>query len=131
MVSADLSATEIDVCFHFSILSMDAQAGPSEIPPAGANTMAFKLHVLSPSAGMPDRLTFERINGSMTVSELKTKIHDVADTHPRPSRQRLIYRGRPLVRDDMTMKEVFGSEAVRSNRAQIQKGRQANLDSDY
>jgi hypothetical protein len=71
------------------------------------------LHVLSPSADVPNKITFPDVPVSATVGELKTKICNVVDSRPLPERQRLIYRGKPLLRDAATLKDVFTEEAVR------------------
>ena len=71
------------------------------------------LHVLSPSSEVPNKLTFPLVPASTTIGELKIKIRDEVTTSPAPERQRLIYRGKALTQDSITLKEVFGQEAVR------------------
>lgn len=73
----------------------------------------FMLHVLSPSADVPNKITFPDVPVSATVGELKTKICNAVDSRPPPERQRLIYRGRPLLRDTATLKDIFTEETVR------------------
>ena len=70
------------------------------------------LHVLSPSAEVPHRLAFPDFSISSTVHELKRSIQNAVTTKPAPERQRLIYRGRALVHDHVTLREVIGQEAV-------------------
>ena len=70
------------------------------------------LHVLSPSAEVPQRLAFPDFSISSTVHELKIAIRNEVTTKPAPERQRLIYRGRALVHDHVTLREVIGQEAV-------------------
>jgi len=89
-----------------------------EIPPPSPETPVSKpqtifLHILSPSSEVPNKLTFPSIPVATTVGELKIKIQDVVATKPAPGRQRLIYRGKALVKDTDTMKDVFGQETVR------------------
>ena len=71
------------------------------------------LHVVSPSAEVPDRLVFPDFSTATTVIGLKRAIQDRVPTKPAPERQRLIYRGRALIQDNVTLKEVVGLEAVR------------------
>ena len=70
------------------------------------------LHVLSPSAEVPHRLAFPDFPISSTVHELKRAIQNAVTSKPAPERQRLIYRGRALIHDHVTLKEVIGQEAV-------------------
>ena len=87
----------------------------ADVPDQGQSTpkpQTIRLHVLSPSAEVPNKLTFPLVDISTTVGELKRKIQDAVDTKPAPERQRLIYRGKPLTRDNFTLKDVFGEEAV-------------------
>lgn len=72
----------------------------------------FILHVLSPSADVPNKITFPDVPVSATVRELKSKICNAVDSRPSPERQRLIYRGKPIVRDTFTLKEIFTEETV-------------------
>ena len=72
----------------------------------------FILHVLSPSADVPNKITFPDVPVSATVGELKTKICNAVDSRPSPERQRLIYQGKPLMRDTNTLKEIFTEETV-------------------
>ena len=82
-----------------------------DAPSPGIQTIF--LHILSPSSEVPDKLTFPAIPVTTTVGELKNKIQDAIATKPSPGRQRLIYRGKALVKATDTMKDVFGQEAVR------------------
>ena len=70
------------------------------------------LHVLSVSTGIPDKLTFPGLPASTTIGGLKTKIQDAVITKPHPGRQRLIYRGKALGQQDMTLETLFGLETV-------------------
>ena len=92
--------------------SSSADGQPQESRPT-AQPHTIILHVLSPSSEVPKKLTFPLVDVNMTVGELKRKIQDVVVTKPAQVRQRLIYRGRPLIRDSTSMREVFGEEAVR------------------
>lgn len=49
----------------------------------------------------------------MTIGELKYEICDKVASRPRPERQRLIYRGKALVQENLTLREVFSQDTVR------------------
>lgn len=70
------------------------------------------LHVLSPSSEVPNKLTFTEFPTSATVAELKKAIQDAVATRPAPERQRLIYRGRALLQDNISISDIIGQEAV-------------------
>ena len=72
----------------------------------------INLHILSPSNEVPGKLTLNDCLTSMTIAELKVKIRDAVGTRPPPERQRLIYRGKPLVQESATLKDVLTPEAV-------------------
>ena len=66
----------------------------------------------NPPAEVPDRLTFSKIPLTTTIGELKKRVQDAVSTKPAPERQRLIYRGRALGQQDLTLATLFGNEAV-------------------
>ena len=70
------------------------------------------LIILSPSSEV-NKLTFPALSTATTVGELREKISSAAETHPAPSRQRLIYFGRPLNDAKKTLKEIFTQDIVR------------------
>lgn len=74
---------------------------------------AILLHVLSPSIEIPNKLTFSDVPTTTTVAELKTKICNAVPSRPATERQRLIYRGKALVKDGATLAEIFSQETVR------------------
>lgn len=71
------------------------------------------LHVLSPSTEIPHKLIFSDVPTSTTVAELKTRICNAVPSRPASGRQRLIYRGKALVKDGATLAEIFSQETVR------------------
>lgn len=79
---------------------------------SNSNEQKILLHILSPSFGVPNRLTFQDVSTSTTVGELKKKIHDAVPSKPSPQWQRLIYRGRALVQDGITLKDIFTQDMV-------------------
>jgi hypothetical protein len=71
------------------------------------------VHVISPSTEVPNRLTFPEVPVSTTITELKKLIQDAIPTKPSFERQRIIYRGRPIIQPELTLASLFGAEAVR------------------
>lgn len=80
---------------------------------SAAKRQNFMLHVLSPSADFPNKITFPDVPISATVGELKKRIWKAVDSGPSPELQRLIYRGRPLAQDTTLLKDVVTQETVR------------------
>ena len=73
-------------------------------------TQRINLNILSPSG---DKLTFNDYPVSTTIAEVKSRIRDTVETAPPPERQRLIYRGKPLLQESATLEDVLTREAVR------------------
>jgi hypothetical protein len=72
------------------------------------------LKLLSPSPEVPaSGLLFENISPATTLGELRSKVQAALPSHPLPARQRIIYFGRVLQRDDDTLSGVFGADNVR------------------
>ena len=75
---------------------------------------ALDIKVLSPSPEVGAAgLFFENVPVTSTVAEFKARIREALPTRPGPERQRLIYLGRALARDQEPLGEVFGRNAVR------------------
>ena len=91
----------------------DSRPAMSETASGAQN---ITLNILSPSTEVPAKLTFRDCTPSTTVADLKVKIQNAVATRPAPERQRLIYRGRPLVQDTVTLADVFTHSAVGSCR---------------
>ena len=72
------------------------------------------LHLLSPSIEIPNKHTFSDVPTSTTVAELKTKICNAVPSRPATERQRLIYRGKALLKDGATLAEIFSQGTVRA-----------------
>ncbi|KAA8651503.1 uncharacterized protein ATNIH1004_000391 [Aspergillus tanneri] len=80
------------------------------IPPTDVSTKSpqgFVLHVLCPSLPPPNRFTFKDLTPSTTVAGLKTHISQFVPNHPAPETQRLIYRGKPLANDGVSLQSVL------------------------
>ncbi|KAK1240602.1 hypothetical protein MKX07_004630 [Trichoderma sp. CBMAI-0711] len=72
------------------------------------------LQVVSPSVGVSRPLLFPGLPAATTVKQLKERIRQSLPLRPSDEHQRLIYRGRALVRDADSLQDVFGAEAIRS-----------------
>jgi Ubiquitin family len=69
------------------------------------------LHVLSPSPEVNGgRVTFPSIPLDTKISHLKSRIQNSMIAPVPPERQRLIYRGKPLLNMDATLRQVLQSE---------------------
>ena len=75
---------------------------------------SLNLQIVSPSASVTRPLIFPSIAVSTTVRQLKEKIREAVATRPADDQQRLIHRGRLLAREDDTLENILGTEAVGS-----------------
>lgn len=84
---------------------------PSGAEPSSPTT--FSLQIVSPSSGVPGgNLKFARVPANTTIRELKERIRDTLESTPSDQQQRIIHQGRMLARDDETLLDVFGANAV-------------------
>ncbi|KAF7117388.1 hypothetical protein CNMCM5793_006290 [Aspergillus hiratsukae] len=81
--------------------SSDQPTAALERPPR-----SITLHVLCPS--LHDRFTFDNLPISTTVARLKARLTESIPGSPAASNQRLIWRGRALSDDAMTLESVLG-----------------------
>ena len=93
-------------------MSMDGPASTTAAHDAEQVVQGIKVHILSPSPDLPNRLTFPNLDKKTTLGDLKERIQNAISSRPSPAWQRLIYRARPLVRDGATLEDIFGSLAV-------------------
>ncbi|TLD27790.1 hypothetical protein E2P81_ATG11078 [Venturia nashicola] len=83
-------------------------------PPDGRTTIDVKI--LSPSQEVgTGGLQLKNIAVNTTIRALKAAIAESIPSHPGPERQRLIYLGRALSRDDDDLLTVFGREAIQND----------------
>ncbi|PWY90045.1 hypothetical protein BO70DRAFT_359036 [Aspergillus heteromorphus CBS 117.55] len=68
---------------------------------------SFVLHVLCPSLPPPNKFSLEGLSPSSTVAALKARISQTIPSEPSPESQRLIYRGKPLINDVVTLRDVL------------------------
>ncbi|KAL9020115.1 MAG: hypothetical protein Q9185_002645 [Variospora sp. 1 TL-2023] len=89
--------------------------GSSSAPPV-PYPGTIVLNVLSPSTEeVPNKLTFTEIPISTTIRALKERIRDAVPARPFLARQRLIYQGKVLASDTVSLEDVFGQETVRQS----------------
>ncbi len=77
-----------------------------------AHEPTVNLQIVSPSVGVNRPLLFPGTLASTTIRQLKEKIRETLPLRPADEHQRLIHRGRALMRDSDTLLDVFGAEAV-------------------
>ncbi|KAL4880978.1 hypothetical protein BJY04DRAFT_190538 [Aspergillus karnatakaensis] len=78
---------------------------------AGNGAEGFILHVLCPSLPQPNRFTFKDLSLSITVADLKARISQSIPSHPSPDTQRLLYLGKLLTNDNVTLQSLFEPSA--------------------
>jgi hypothetical protein len=82
---------------------------PTAPAPAAADVNTFTLQLKLPSDGV---LLLNDLSFATTVKQLKEQIRNAHERKPSDETQRLIHRGRLLMRENETMLELFGQEAV-------------------
>lgn len=65
------------------------------------------LHVLCPTLPWPNRFTFDKVTLSTTIAALKSRISESIPRRPPATSQRLIYGGKPITNDDLTLRSVL------------------------
>lgn len=99
-------------------MASSESALPSNAMPPAANppeSDIITLHVLSPASEVTGgRITFPAISAETTISQLKARLQNSITDSPSPARQRLIYRGRPLVDGTLTLRNLFQAEVSKS-----------------
>ncbi|KAL2413688.1 hypothetical protein ABEF95_010516 [Exophiala dermatitidis] len=87
------------------------QSSPSSHPPPEPSSLRpnhVYLRVIYLVTGNPrPPHNLGQVDLDTTVSALKGRIQNDLPEHPAPSEQRLIYQGRPLLRNESTLKEVL------------------------
>ncbi|TQV99177.1 hypothetical protein V2A60_004668 [Cordyceps javanica] len=91
---------------------MASQSASSD---ATLDQMTINLQIISPSVGVNRPLQFPATPTSTNVKTLKRMIRDSLSLRPTDSNQRLIYRGKALLRDHDTLLDILGADAVRNN----------------
>ncbi|KAJ5625034.1 hypothetical protein N7510_001343 [Penicillium lagena] len=86
---------------------------PAASPKANMSPTTITLHILCPSLAPHNRITMLNFALSTTIAQLKDKLAADIATHPAPSTQRLIYGGKRLEQDDVTLEAVLAPIDVR------------------
>lgn len=79
---------------------------------ATTEDLTVNLQILSPSVGVNRPLLFPSLAASTTVKQLKERIRQTLPLRPADVNQRLIHRGRAIVRETDTLLDIFGADAV-------------------
>lgn len=85
---------------------------------APAETSGINLKILSPSLSVAKPLLFPNIAPTTTIRQLKEKIRNELPLRPTDENQRLIHRGKALLRETDTLEFILGAEAVQSPEVQ-------------
>jgi hypothetical protein len=82
------------------------------LPVSSPSLLTVNLQVVSPSVGVSRPLLFPGIVAATTIKQLKDKIRQTLPSRPTDENQRLIHRGRAIVRETDTLLDIFGLDAV-------------------
>ncbi|KAJ3488353.1 hypothetical protein NLG97_g6208 [Lecanicillium saksenae] len=74
----------------------------------------INLQIVSPSVGVNRPLQFPTTPATTTIKTLKGMIRDALPLRPADTNQRLIYRGKALLREEETLLEIMGAETLRT-----------------
>ncbi|KAJ6444162.1 Ubiquitin family protein [Purpureocillium lavendulum] len=83
--------------------------GAALTPP---NQLVVNLQVVSPSVGVNRPLLFPDLPAATTIKGLKDRIRLALPLRPADENQRLIHRGRALLRESDSLLDVFGADAT-------------------
>ncbi|XP_044721904.1 Ubiquitin family protein [Hirsutella rhossiliensis] len=87
---------------------------PIEATPTPLEPLLVNLQVVSPSLSVNRPLLFPDLPATTTIKGLKEKIRQTLPLRPADDNQRLIHRGRALLRESDTLLDVFGPDALRT-----------------
>ncbi|RCI13730.1 hypothetical protein L249_8175 [Ophiocordyceps polyrhachis-furcata BCC 54312] len=76
--------------------------------------LVVNLQVVSPSVGVNRPLLFPDLPATTTIKRLKDKIRQTLPLRPSDENQRLIHRGRALLRESDSLLDIFGADALRT-----------------
>jgi hypothetical protein len=92
--------------------SASSSPPPQVLPPADSDHVNLRITYLVMGNPRPPHF-LANLHLNTTVLELKEKIQSELPEHPAPAEQRLIYQGRPLLQNTVSLKDVLRVE-VRS-----------------
>ena len=78
----------------------------------GPDTLVVNLQIVSPSVGVNRPLLFPDLPAATTIKQLKDKIRNALPVRPPDENQRLIHRGRALLRETDSLLDIFGADSV-------------------
>lgn len=90
---------------------MASQPASSDAAP---EQTSINLQIVSPSVGVNRPLLFPATPASTTIKALKGMIREALPLRPTDANQRLIYRGKALLREEEPLLDILGAEAVRT-----------------
>lgn len=85
------------------------QAPPAPAPALDSDHVNLRMTYLVTGNPRPPH-SLGNVHLSTTISQLKEKIQAELPEHPAPGEQRLIYQGRPLLRNSATLRDVLRIE---------------------
>jgi Ubiquitin family len=90
---------------------LQAHATPQPAPAADEtiDSAYIDLIILSPSSEVINngRMSYPKIALDTTIAQLRDRIQNDLPARPSPQQQRLIYRGRPLLHGELTLRQIF------------------------
>ncbi|KAG6271801.1 hypothetical protein E4U49_003370 [Claviceps purpurea] len=93
-------------------LSKSQTAEPTDS--GASDALVVNLQIVSPSVGVDRPLLFPELPAATTIKQLKDKIRHALPTRPPDESQRLIHRGRVLLREADSLLDIFGAESLRT-----------------
>lgn len=93
-----------------------SQTAESTDPAASGapDALAVNLQIVSPSVGVNRPLLFPDLPAVTTIRQLKDKIRHALPLRPADENQRLIHRGRALLRESDSLLEIFGANTLQT-----------------
>ncbi len=89
------------------------ESSSSTPPPLETDHVNLRMTYLVTGNPRPPH-SLGNVHLNTTIAELKGKIQTELPEHPSPAGQRLIYQGRPLLRNDVTLRDVLRIEVCRN-----------------
>jgi len=104
-------ARHIAITSAMSTDPLQAHATPQPVPAADEtiDSAYIDLTILSPSSEVINngRMNYPKISLDTTIAQLRDRIQNDLPARPSPQQQRLIYRGRPLLLGESTLRQIF------------------------
>lgn len=91
---------------------MASDARPDDAESTTTGELTVTLQLVSPSVTVNRPLLFPDLPATTTVKQIKEKVRETLPTQPIDDHQRLIHRGRALIRDTDSLLDILGEHAV-------------------